>query len=158
KMPIMTKEPRCASVWQARRTACSRGPGMLPGISKRVLCHAWPLTLVLLAGCSYGTGRSLFFSTSHRLIPQVADVRQPVAPDVPRDLEKQPLPTYIVEPGDVLLVYPADLDSPVRLPGDQPVLLDGTIDLGRYGRLVVAGKPLDVIEALVRAAVAAQTP
>src|SRR5262249_42605599 len=56
----------------------------------------------------------------------------------------------VVEPGDVLLVQPADLDSPVRLPADQPVLPDGTINLGRYGRVVVAGKTVDEIEPTVR--------
>jgi hypothetical protein len=44
----------------------------------------------------------------------------------------------------------------VRLPGDQPVLPDGTINLGRYGRLGVAGKTVDEIEADVRALVQAQ--
>jgi protein involved in polysaccharide export with SLBB domain len=53
---------------------------------------------------------------------------------------------YIIEPGDVLLVQPANLESPVRLPGDQPVLPDGTIQLGRYGRLPVAGKTVEQIE------------
>ncbi|HEV3117712.1 MAG TPA: SLBB domain-containing protein [Gemmataceae bacterium] len=76
---------------------------------------------------------------------------------LPRELDKSPLPPYVVEPGDVLLVVAADLDSPVRLPGDQPVFPDGTINLGRYGRIVVAGKALDEIEPLVRAAVQAQS-
>ena len=53
---------------------------------------------------------------------------------LPRELNKALLPAYIVEPGDVLLVHPADLDSPIRLPADQPVLPDGSINLGRYGR------------------------
>jgi protein involved in polysaccharide export with SLBB domain len=72
---------------------------------------------------------------------------------LPRELDKGVLATYIVEPGDVLLVQAGDFDSPVRFPGDQPVLPDGTIHLGRYGRLVVAGKDVDEIQAMVRAAV-----
>jgi len=55
------------------------------------------------------------------------------------------------------LVQPADLDSPVRLPGDQPILPDGSIQLGRYGRLQVAGKTLEEIEALVKTHVEAVT-
>jgi protein involved in polysaccharide export with SLBB domain len=75
---------------------------------------------------------------------------------LPRELDKQVLPPYVVEPGDVLLVVAADLDSPVRFPGDQPVLPDGTINLGRYGRVTVAGKTVDEIQDVVRAAVQAQ--
>src|SRR5262249_18970851 len=60
-------------------------------------------------------------------------------------------------PGDVLLVQPVDLDSPARIPGDQPVLPDGTINLGRYGRVLVAGRTVDEIETLVRGVVETQT-
>ena len=69
---------------------------------------------------------------------------------MPRELDKRPQPPYIVEPGDVLLILPADVDSPIRLPGDQPVMPDGTIQLGKYGRLQVAGKTVDDIEAAVK--------
>src|SRR5262249_18057564 len=65
---------------------------------------------------------------------------------VSRELSKELLPTYVVEPGDTLLVQPVEFDSPVRFPPDQPVLLDGTIDLGVYGRPVAAGKTLAQIE------------
>src|SRR5207302_1452113 len=75
---------------------------------------------------------------------------------VPRELEKQPLPAYTVEPGDALLVQSTDLDAPVRLQSDQPVLPDGTINLGKYGQLVVMGKTVPEIEEMVRAAVKAQ--
>src|SRR5262249_32074486 len=80
----------------------------------------------------------------------------PEALPLPKELDKRPLPPYTVEPGDVLLVQPADLDSPVRLPGDQPVMPDGTINLGRYGRLQVAGKTVDEIETAIRTFVEAQ--
>ncbi|HZZ77269.1 MAG TPA: polysaccharide biosynthesis/export family protein [Gemmataceae bacterium] len=77
---------------------------------------------------------------------------------VPRELEKQPLPEYIVEPGDVLSVAPADLDSPARnIPFDQPVLPDGTINLGKYGHLMVMGRTVPEIEQLVQAAVLTKT-
>jgi protein involved in polysaccharide export with SLBB domain len=58
---------------------------------------------------------------------------------------------YTVEPGDVLLVQPANLDSPVRLPGDQAVLPDGTLNLGQFGKLQVAGKTVEEIETAARA-------
>jgi polysaccharide export outer membrane protein len=79
-------------------------------------------------------------------------------PGVARELEKRPAGPYIIEPGDVLLVQPASLDSPLRLPGDQVVLPDGTIQLGQYGHLDVAGKPLAVIEAEVNAHLKAKVP
>jgi len=75
---------------------------------------------------------------------------------LPRELCKVPAVPYLVEPGDVLLIQPANLDSPIRLPGDQPVLADGTIDLGVYGRLPVAGKTLDEIAVDVRCVIERQ--
>jgi protein involved in polysaccharide export with SLBB domain len=74
---------------------------------------------------------------------------------VARELDKTVLPAYFVEPGDVLLIEPATFDSPIRLPGDQTVLVDGTIDLGRYGRIMVVGRTLEDIELQVQAVVEA---
>jgi protein involved in polysaccharide export with SLBB domain len=99
------------------------------------------------------------FPEGHRLIDSAKDLRA-AAPEpvpLPRELDKRVLPPYVVEPGDVLLVQPVDLDSPVRLPADAPVLPDGTINLGRYGQLIVAGKTVEEIEAVVRAVVEAKT-
>ena len=50
----------------------------------------------------------------------------------------------------MLLVQPADVESPAHLPGDQPVMPDGTIKLGKYGRLQVVGKTVEEIEAAVK--------
>ena len=125
----------------------------------RLALVALALVPVVLVGCtSGGSGRSLF-SQGHRLLETTKEIRWANAGplQVPRELEKEPLPPYVVEPGDVLLILPVELDSPARLPGDQPVLPDGTINLGKYGRLVVAGKTVGEIEVMVRAAVLAQT-
>jgi protein involved in polysaccharide export with SLBB domain len=113
------------------------------------------LALVLTAGCSTNGRELTLFPEGHKMLDSAKALRQPPSATLglPRELQKQPLPPYVVEPGDVLLVQPADLDSPVRLPGDQPVLLDGTISLGRYGQLQVAGKTIPEIENLVRASV-----
>ncbi len=46
---------------------------------------------------------------------------------------------------------------PCALPGDQPILPDGTINLGKYGQLLVAGKTVAEVEGMVKAAVLAQT-
>ncbi len=114
--------------------------------------------LGMAAGCSSGPGQS-FLSQGHSLLETAESLRwvNAQALKIPRELEKEPLPTYVVEPGDVLLIQPIELDSPVRLPGDQPILPDGTINLGKYGHLVVAGKTVPEIETMVRAAVQVQT-
>lgn len=114
--------------------------------------------LLLAAGCTSGGPFSLT-TEGQRLLPETKDLRSAAfdpAP-LPRELNKAVAPAYVVEPGDILLVQPASLDSPARLPGDQPVLLDGTINLGRYGRLIVAGMTVDQIEPLVKGQVEATT-
>jgi protein involved in polysaccharide export with SLBB domain len=109
----------------------------------------------LLAGCTSGPGGSRFtlFPEGHRLLDSAKAVRTAYAgpQPLPRELDKRVALPYVVEPGDVLIVQPADIDSPVRFPGDQPVLTDGTINLGRYGLLVAAGKTVPEIEVQARA-------
>lgn len=92
---------------------------------------------------------------ANQLLPDTKAIRNnsPPAPAVPRELAKELQPPYVVEPGDTLLVQPAEFDSPVRLPPDQVVFADGTIDLGVYGRPVVAGKTQDQIVGVVAAAI-----
>lgn len=116
--------------------------------------------LLLTLGCSpFSGGKGSGFSQTHMLEDNARSLRSanagPLA--IPRELEKQPLPLYVVEPGDVLLIQPVDLESPVRLPGDQPVLPDGTINMGKYGHLLVAGKTVPEIEVLVKGAVEIKT-
>jgi protein involved in polysaccharide export with SLBB domain len=125
--------------------------------------HNWYAIAACLVLSLYGAGcasnRLTLFPERHNMLESTWQIRQATAvpSDVPRELDKHVLPAYIVEPGDVLLVVAADLDSPVRLPGDQPVLPDGTISLGRYGRPIVAGKTIEEIEAVVRGLVQAQS-
>jgi protein involved in polysaccharide export with SLBB domain len=112
-----------------------------------------------LAGCSTSPGgRFTLFPEGHLLIPPAQDLRaiSGPPPGAPRELDKAVAGPYVIEPGDVLLVQPANLDSPVRLPGDQPVLPDGTIQLGRYGRVLVAGKTVEQIEVEVNAVIKGQ--
>jgi protein involved in polysaccharide export with SLBB domain len=109
--------------------------------------------LAFVSGCST-TGGGLFPSGEY-LLQNARDIAlaAPQPAPVPRELTKTVLPAYFVEPGDVLLVEPASFDSPIRLPGDQTVLADGTIDLGRYGRIMVVGRTLEDIEVQVQAIV-----
>jgi protein involved in polysaccharide export with SLBB domain len=118
------------------------------------------LVALLLAGCAGTPGSPFGFNTEgQRLLPVTKELRRAAtepAP-LPRELNKSLAPDYVVEPGDVVLVQPAGLDSPARMPGDQPVLPDGTVHLGRYGRLVVAGKTVEQIQEEARALVEAIT-
>jgi protein involved in polysaccharide export with SLBB domain len=115
---------------------------------------------MMLAGCSSSGSSTLsLFPQGHLLIPEARTLTSayPDTLPLPRELDKRVALAYVVEPGDVLLVQPVNLESPVRLPGDQPVLPDGTINLGRYGRILVAGKTVDQIESEVRALIEPQT-
>jgi protein involved in polysaccharide export with SLBB domain len=111
------------------------------------------LCLATLLGCGGGcsAGFTLFPTGSFletRTQEIVASARQLAG--VPRELNKSVLPAYYVQPGDTLLIEPVALDSTVRLPGDQVVLVDGTIDLGEHGRIVVAGMTVEDIEMVVQ--------
>jgi polysaccharide biosynthesis/export protein len=134
-------------------------PRYLPQGRVACPCAAFFLVLAscsLLSGCSNLLGLN---STDKRLIPEAKALRSahPEPLPLPRELEKRVALPYLVEPGDVVLVQPANLDSTVHLPGDQTVLPDGTIQLGRYGQIVVAGKTVPQIETDVRAQIEAQT-
>jgi polysaccharide biosynthesis/export protein len=92
-----------------------------------------------------------------RLEPQAVVVPGPpvpVRPAPPREFAKQPLPPYVVEPPDILLVSAGKSvtleDRPIE--GSHLVRPDGTIGLGTYGNVYVAGLTLDE----ARDAVAAQ--
>lgn len=63
-----------------------------------------------------------------------------------KELAKSPLPTYIVELGDTILVEPIKFDATIRLPGDQVVKPDGTISLGEFGRYSAVNKTVEQIQ------------
>ncbi|MDM4015917.1 polysaccharide biosynthesis/export family protein [Roseiconus lacunae] len=69
---------------------------------------------------------------------------------IPTELAKQSLPSHRVEAGDVLVIEPNDFNSPIRLSSDQTVQQDGTIELGSYGRLKVAGLSAEEIQSQVQ--------
>ncbi len=62
---------------------------------------------------------------------------------VPNELGKLPLPPYVIEPPDILLVESTQgiRDQPVR--GQHLVRPDGTVGLGIYGSVFVGGMTLD---------------
>lgn len=112
----------------------------------------WAWLAILLAGCSSGQGGFTLIPTGHFLLDTTEGLRDsaPQGLDLPRELTKTVLDAYVIQPGDVLLIEPEALDSPLRFPTDQTVLADGNIDLGRFGRRMVAGKTVEQIEAEVR--------
>src|SRR5262245_43746139 len=81
-------------------------------------------------------------------------VHAPVV-DVPRELEKRTLPPYVIEPPDVLIIEaflppsnkdpegPAQPLSPQPVSGTHLVRPDGTVGLGIYGSVQLAGLTLD---------------
>lgn len=99
-----------------------------------------------MTGCS-SLGLSLY-PTGHFLTRQAEDVLEaaPSRANLPRELEASVLPTHYLQPGDVLLIEPVDFESDIRFPADQKVLADGTVDIARYGRIIVAGMSLEASE------------
>jgi protein involved in polysaccharide export with SLBB domain len=95
------------------------------------------------------------------LVPQPVIVEGPHSPfrgapivgPAPREFDKHSYPLYIIEPPDILLIQTTKglLDQPaVRI--QTPVGMDGTINLGIYGLVYVAGMTVEQ----AREAVAAQ--
>lgn len=122
------------------------------------LWAAFGFMLAGLVGCG-NLGQSVGITPpSNPLLPQAKIIRDaaPVPAPSSRELARELLPTHHVQPGDTLLVQPVELDAPVRLPPDQLVQMDGTIDLGVYGRPVVAGKTLAQIETQIMELIKAQ--
>jgi polysaccharide export outer membrane protein len=98
--------------------------------------------------------------TSDRIFPEaapIATVAPPAAacarPPVPTEDSKQAHPTYRVEPPDILLIQgSAAVTLPTQpLDGQHLVRPDGTIDLGIYGTIFVAGLTLEEIKDAVAA-------
>jgi polysaccharide export outer membrane protein len=124
-------------------------------VSYRLLGAALTFGLLLV---TVGCETIGFTPPANPLLPETKAIRSTtgVPPDVPRELSKRLHEAFVVEPGDVLLVQPAELDAPVRLPPDQTVFPDGTIDLGVYGRPVVAGQTQDQIAPMIAALINAK--
>ena len=108
--------------------------------------------LLLLAsgttGCSTLGSMGLPVGPGHRLLSHAKDMRQAAGHrnGMPHEMAKATLNPHRVEAGDALVVEPNDFNSPIRLPSDQTVQADGTIDMGAYGRLQVAGRSVPEIE------------
>ncbi len=108
------------------------------------------LSICAMTGCS-STGGLGLWSPTFPLLSQAKEfaAAQPLPSSVPIEGCKSVLPHYFVEPGDELLIEPVDYRSDIEIPADQMVKIDGTIDLGGFGRIIVAGMTVEQIENLV---------
>ncbi|HVJ79961.1 MAG TPA: SLBB domain-containing protein [Planctomycetia bacterium] len=111
-----------------------------------------------LAGCSTSSSGFMLFPVSPKLLPQTVSLKRahPAPVVLPRELNKSVTSALFLEPGDALVLTPADPNANLRLPGEQNVQIDGTVDLQQYGRVQVAYKTLAEIEEIVGAAVKAK--
>lgn len=131
-------------------------------IRKHIKASASLACLALFAnavGCSTATSLGLpFASGPHKLTSTAKEFRKSAGypASLPRELAKGVMPVYRVEAGDVLIVEPDSFDSTIRLPSEQLVQPEGTIELGRFGDVFVAGKTVREIEADVRAIIERQ--
>lgn len=113
-------------------------------------CRVACLALLLSAtGCS-SLGLSLY-PTGHFLTDKAEEIldRSPRSANLARELAMDVEPVHYLIPGEVLLIEPVELDSDVRIAADQKILTDGSVDLGDYGRVVVAGLTPESAEALI---------
>lgn len=114
-----------------------------------ILLNVLMLPIVCCSGCS-SLGLS-FWPSQFPLLRATKDLaaQSPMPSGLPSELEKEALANYFVEPGDRVLIEPAALDSEFRLVGDQKIQVDGSLDLGQFGRLQVAGMPVESIETAI---------
>lgn len=111
--------------------------------------------LPALSGCSI-LGFSAY-PVAHVMTDDTKDVlaATPSNVNVARELSKEVQANHFLQPGDELLLETVgdgrgSLDSEIRLPADQQVMTDGSIDLGQFGRVVVAGMTLEQAETSIQ--------
>jgi protein involved in polysaccharide export with SLBB domain len=118
------------------------------------------LALVLLGatGCTSITDTLGLNRPSYPMLKDARDIRNasPVPPGLPNEMAKVLLPPYVVEPGDNLVVQPAEPDSKLHLSFDATVQPDGAINLGKYGQPVVAGMTIPQIAEHLKQVIKAQ--
>lgn len=66
-----------------------------------------------------------------------------------RENAKTVLQPHALQPGDAVLIESMTEQRDLRVPPDQTVFADGTVDLGPFGRVVVAGRSLEQAEAII---------
>lgn len=123
--------------------------------SKKPTRWILPSILLWFTGCS-----ALGLSTTpvaHVMTNDTRTVLEQTSrmPNVPRELSKSVAAAHYLQPGDEVIVESVDFNSEVVLPADQQVMTDGSVDLGKYGRMVIASMTLEQAESSIQQAVAA---
>jgi len=132
-MPLRTTMPVGASIVSGNGPALENGDAMpADGI---VLPQPRPL----------GSSLPVAVVPPGAMLPAHADV------NVPREFEKMALPPYVVEPPDILLIQASNrITLPLQpIQGQHLVGPDGTVNLGIYGKIRVAGLTLDQVADVV---------
>ena len=101
--------------------------------------------MMATAGCST-LDLSLWPASFPLFATKALAERSPKPNALAKELDKQTVSDYFVEPGDRILVEATSLNSDFQAIGDQKIQIDGSIDLGRFGRLRVAGLTVESIE------------
>ncbi|HBE69873.1 MAG TPA: hypothetical protein DDW52_17135 [Planctomycetaceae bacterium] len=112
-------------------------PALTVLVGLMLLSHPLALT-----GCRTASSMGMPVSASmNYLLKDAEEVREATGKraGVATELAKATLQPHEVEAGDVLVIEPNDFNSPVQIPSDHTVQQDGTIDLGSYGTMQVAG-------------------
>jgi len=138
------------SEWEASPYDAATTNPLGQAMDRRLSMLVFGLLCLGVTGCT-SSGSFSLFPTGHYLTRptrEVLDASPPVA-RLPRELEKSVLPGMYLQPGDAVLVEVVDFTSEIRLPADQQVLPDGSLDLAEYGRLVVAGLTPEEAEAQI---------
>ena len=78
----------------------------------------------------------------------------PLPSGLPNELSKVEIPNYFVEPGDRILIEPVNLESEIGSLGDQKIQVDGSVDLGKFGRIRVTGMTVEEVELAIENQVA----
>lgn len=125
-------------------------------LGQHALFSIFGVLAIASAGCST-LGLSLYPSGA-TLTTEAKDVLDGsrVPSVIARENAKTVLPPHALQPGDSVLIEPVNLERDLRMPADQIVLADGTVDLGPYGRVVVAGRHLEQAESLIEQQIAFQ--
>ncbi len=101
------------------------------------------------SGCS-SFGLSLW-PAQFQLLPKTKQfaAASPLPSGLPNELAKFGVRDYFVEPGDRILIEPVNLESAIGSLGDQKIQVDGSVDLGKFGRIRVTGMSIEEIEQAV---------
>ena len=100
------------------------------------------IVIMIGGGCRTAASLGLPVSSGNSyLLDHAAKVRSNFSDvtGVPTEMAKAPLQPHRIEAGDMLVIEPNDFNSAIRFQSDQTVQQDGTIDLGSYGVMSVAG-------------------